>query len=432
MTNHNLRYKKSKSMLERALKHIPLGSQTFSKSHILLPTDAAPLFLTHAKGSRAWDVDGNEYIDLTNGLLPVVLGYCDPDVDRAVIEQLKKGVSFSLATTLEIELAEMLCEIIPCAEMVRYGKNGSDVTTAAIRLARAYTGRERVASCGYHGWHDWYIGATTRNKGVPKAVCDLTHRFEYNDLSSLREILEGHSGEFAAVIMEPMSAEEPLPGFLESVKSIAHEHGAIFIFDEIVTGFRFHIGGAQSMFGVVPDLATFGKSIANGFPISAIVGKTEIMREMEDIFYSFTFGGEALSLAAAIATIHKMRRENVIEVLWERGEKLSEATAAEIKRYGLDNIVKLKGMPPCKIFDFKDFDSIAADEIKSLFFQEVLSRGVLMWGSHNISYALTQDDTDSIISIYGQVLELMAEAIEKGDVRSRLYGPPPKPVFRIR
>jgi glutamate-1-semialdehyde 2,1-aminomutase len=428
----NPRYQKSQELLKRSLKRIPIASQTFSKSHILLPTHSAPLFLSHGKGSRAWDVDGHEYIDLINGLLPVVLGYCDPDVDAAVMNQMKKGVSFSLATTLEIELAEVLSEIIPCAEMVRYGKNGSDVTTAAIRIARAHTGRERVATGGYHGWHDWYIGATTRNKGVPKAVCELTHRFEYNKLTSLEGILDAHPGEFAAVIMEPMNTEEPSPGFLAGVRDLAHKHGALFILDEIITGFRYHLGGAQTYFGVTPDLATFGKSMGNGFPISVIAGKAEFMKEMEEIFYSFTFGGEALSLAAALATVSKMKKEPVIEKLWKTGKKLSDGTEAEIKRHGLEDVVKLKGMPPWKVFEFKDREPFTAAEIKSLFFQEVLERGILMWGNHNVSYAFTDEDLDTILSAYAQVTDLVAEALVKGDLRDRLYGPAPQPLFKVR
>ena len=271
------RYRKSRAMLERAQRVIPLGSQTFSKSRVVYPANAAPLFLTHGKGSHVWDVDGNEYVDFVNGLLPVILGYDDPDVIEAVSSQLKRGVTFSLATELEVELAELMREIIPCAEMVRFGKNGSDATSGAIRVARAHTGRDRVAVCGYHGWQDWYIGATTRNKGVPAAVGALTHKFPYNDLDALRRLLESHRGEFAAVMMEPMNVEEPRPGYLEGVRDLAHEHGALFILDEIITGFRYHLGGAQTLFNVVPDLATFGKSMGNGFPISAVVGRARYM-----------------------------------------------------------------------------------------------------------------------------------------------------------
>ncbi|MBW1735929.1 MAG: aminotransferase class III-fold pyridoxal phosphate-dependent enzyme, partial [Deltaproteobacteria bacterium] len=254
------RYRKSKEFLTRAEKVIPLASQTFSKSHIQYP-EASPYFLVRGKGSRVWDVDGNEYIDFVNGLLPVILGYCDPDVDKAVMEQMKKGVTFSLASPLECELAEMLVDLIPCAEMVRFGKSGSDATAGAVRVARAYTGRERVAVCGYHGWQDWYIGSTVRNKGVPECVRRLTHSFTYNDLSSLERLFDQYPGEIAVVILEPMNVEDPAPRFLEGVKEVTHKHGAILVFDEIITGFRYALGGAQELFGVVPDLAAVGKSM---------------------------------------------------------------------------------------------------------------------------------------------------------------------------
>jgi glutamate-1-semialdehyde 2,1-aminomutase len=210
-------------------------------------------------------------------------------------------VIFSLPHPIEAEVAELICEMVPCAEMVRFGKNGSDATSGAIRLARAFTGRDRVAVCGYHGWQDWYIGSTARHRGVPKATRDLTHTFAYNDLTSLDALLDAHAGEFAAVILEPMNVTDPAPGFLEGVKQRAHRHGAVLVFDETITGFRYANGGAQQLFGVTPDLATFGKGLANGYPVSAVAGRREIMKLMEEIFFSFTFGGEALSLAAARA-----------------------------------------------------------------------------------------------------------------------------------
>jgi len=426
------RYRKSQDLLERAQRVIPLGSQTFSKSRVVYPAGAAPLFLTHGLGSRVWDVDGNEYVDFVNGLLPVVLGYGDADVLRAVTGQLERGVTFSLATELEVEVAELLCDIIPCAEMVRFGKNGSDATSAAIRIARAHTGRDRVAVCGYHGWQDWYIGATTRNKGVPAAVGELTQKFPYNDLTALARLLESHRGQFAAVMMEAMNAEEPRPGFLQGVRDLAHEHGALFILDEIITGFRFHIGGAQSLFKVTPDLATFGKSMGNGFPISAVVGRAEYMRQMEEIFFSSTFGGEALSLAASLATIRKMQREPVLQTLESMGTRVMDMTRANMARSGLGEAIGIAGRPSWSLLQFRDAKGATAAEIKSLYLQELIARGILTAGSHNMSYAHTDEDLQRLDQAQQAALEVLREALDAGNVAARLAGPAIQPVFKVR
>ena len=315
------RYACSEALLERALKTIPLGSQTFSKSKTQYPLGVSPYFITRGDGARVWDADGNEYLDFINGLCAITLGYNDPDVTEAVRRQLDDGVIFSLPHPVEMEVAERIVDMVPCAEMVRFGKNGSDATAGAVRLARAHTGRDRVAVCGYHGWQDWYIGATARNRGVPQAVRDLTHTFPYNDPDALEQLLLAHPGEFAAVILEPMNVAEPLPGYLETVAELTRLHGALLIFDETITGFRYANGGAQEYFGVTPDLATFGKGLANGYPVSAVAGRRDLMQLMEEIFFSFTFGGETLSLAASAATLDKLRRENVTDHLARLGTR---------------------------------------------------------------------------------------------------------------
>ena len=262
------RYAQSEALLARAEQVIPLGSQTFSKSRIAYPHGVSPFFIERGQGCQVWDVDGNQYLDFVSSLLCVTLGYADADVNSAVSRQLADGVIFSLPHKLETEVAEQLVELIPCAEQVRFGKNGSDATAAAIRLARAVTGREHVAVCGYHGWQDWYIGSTTRDLGVPAAVKALTHSFSYNNLASLEALFSQYP--LAAVILEPMNLNWPEPGFLEGIRALCDRHGAVLIFDEIITGFRFAIGGAQQLFGVTPDLACFGKGMANGLPISAL------------------------------------------------------------------------------------------------------------------------------------------------------------------
>ena len=231
------RYKASEEMLERALKTIPLGSQTFSKSKTQYPFGVSPYFAKKAKGSRLWDVDGNEYIDFINGLLSITLGYCDEDVNSAIKNQLDSGSIFSIASELEIEVAEKICEMVPCAEMVRFGKNGSDATAGAIRVARAVTNRDHILVCGYHGWQDWYIGSTSRNLGVPESTQNLTHIFQYNNLESLEELFAKLEGKVAGVIMEPSNVYPPNDGYLQAVKDLAHKNGAILIFDETITGF---------------------------------------------------------------------------------------------------------------------------------------------------------------------------------------------------
>ncbi|MDE2396805.1 MAG: aminotransferase class III-fold pyridoxal phosphate-dependent enzyme, partial [Burkholderiales bacterium] len=348
-------FEKSMAFLARSEKVIPLGSQTFSKSRTQYPYGVSPYFITRGQGSRVWDLDGNEYIDFVSSLASITLGYQDPDVTAAVRAQLdESGVIFSLPHPLETEVAELICEMVPCAERVRFGKNGSDATAGAIRVARAHTGRDRVAVCGYHGWQDWYIGSTARHRGVPQATRELTHAFAYNDLDALRTLLAAHPGEFAAVILEPMNVAEPLPGYLQGVKELAHGHGALLVFDETITGFRYSNGGAQAHFGVTPDLATFGKGLANGYPVSAVAGRADVMKQMEEIFFSFTFGGEALSLAAAKATLTKLQREPVAATLAERGRQAMDGARAVIERHGLGDLFSVSGHPTWSFLNIKD------------------------------------------------------------------------------
>jgi len=426
------RYQKSQALLERALRVIPLGSQTFSKSHRQYPKNSAPLFLNRGLGGRVWDVDGNEYVDLVNGLLPVILGYQDKDVNHAIQQQLELGISFSLGTELEVQLAERLIDIIPCAEMVRFGKNGSDVTSAAIRLARAYTKHDRVAVCGYHGWHDWYVGSTVRNLGVPKQVSELTHRFEYNDIDSLKNLFRSYPGEFAAVIMEPMNASEPQADFLQLVKELAHKENALFILDEIITGFRFALGGAQELFDVKPDLATFGKAMGNGMPISALAGRADIMSLFEEVFFSGTFSGEALSIAAAIAVIDKMKREPVIESLWQKGSSLAKRVSQEINAFDLKDVFSLSGKPPWMILNISDYKDQSREAIRTLFIQEILAHGVLMQSSHNVSYAHDDQDFSRVLTAYHNVFSRIKQELDQGDLESRLASPALRPVFSVR
>ncbi|MBT3910331.1 MAG: aminotransferase class III-fold pyridoxal phosphate-dependent enzyme [Rhodospirillaceae bacterium] len=424
-------YGASRKLLDRALKAIPVGSQTFSKSYLQYPENA-PMFLTYGDGGCVWDVDGNSYVDFVMGLLPNVLGYRDPDVDAAISHQLGNGITFSLATELEVNLAEKLIEIIPTAEMVRFGKDGSDATSAAIRLSRAFTGRERIMASGYHGWQDWYIGATTRDKGVPEAVRGLTHMVPYNNLDGVAELLDAHPGEYAAMIMEPTNIAEPAPGYFADLKSLLQDHSVLLVFDEIITGFRFALGGAQELYGAAPDLSCFGKSMGNGMPISAVVGRADIMSEMEEIFFSGTFSGETLSIAASLAVIEKMKREPVIQTLWEKGGALAKKAEGLIKEHGLEDTISFVGAAPWKLLSFQNHNAANAKLIRSVFIQEMLRQGVLLTASHNISYAHNDENIATALAAYNHVLPLIHRGLEAGTLENQLAGPVIEPVFAVR
>jgi glutamate-1-semialdehyde 2,1-aminomutase len=426
------RYGRSEEMLARALKTVPLGSQTFSKSKMQYPYGVSPFFVEKGLGSHVWDVDGNEYIDFIMGLDSLTLGYNDSDVTAAVRKQLESGVIFSLPHPLEHQVAEQIVAMAPCAEMVRFGKNGSDATAGAIRLARAFTGRDHVAVCGYHGWQDWYIGSTPRNLGVPQATRDLTHAFAYNELDSLYQIFSQWKDQVAAVIMEPMNVTDPAPGFLEGVQELAKKNGAVFIFDETVTGFRLANGGAQEYYGVTPDLATYGKGLSNGYPVSAVAGKAEIMRLMEEIFFSFTFGGETLSLAAALATLQKLQREPVIATMSAQGKKVLDGVRKLLEACKVQHILSISGHPAWSFLTFHDTEQYSQWEIKTLFMQEMLARGVLILATHNMSYAHSNQDIDYLLNVYSQVLPIMADAVDNGKLYDYLRCEPLQPLFKIR
>lgn len=424
--------RKSFEYLARAEKIIPAGTQTFSKGPTQYVQGVAPVYLQSGQGSHVLDVDGNDYIDYVMGLGPITLGYCYPRVDEAIRRQLEEGITFSLMHPLEVELSELLVDLIPCAEMVRFGKNGSDATAGAVRVARAYTGREKIACGGYHGWQDWYIGTTTRDKGVPRSTKELTIPFEYNNIESLWRIFAENKDEIAAVIMEPIIIAEPEDNFLQEVKELTHKNGAILIFDEIVTGFRIALGGAQEYYGVTPDLATFGKGMANGMPISALVGRGEIMKEFNEAFYSFTFGGEALSLAAAMATIEEMKEKDVIGHLWKQGEKLTNGYNELAQAFGLIDYTKCIGLPDHSAFYFVDTEGKESLEMKSLFQQELLKRGILTIGVHVICFSHSDKDVAQTLEAYGDAMRVLRQAVDEGDIEKYLEGRKVQPVIRKR
>jgi len=426
------RYQRSENFLTKVEKLIPLGSQTFSKSRTQYPVGISPFFIDRAKGSKIWDIDGNRYIDLVSALASITLGYGDKEVDSSIKKQLKKGVGFSLPGVLEYEVSELLVELVPCAEMVRFGKNGSDATSAAIRLARAFTERDHIAVCGYHGWQDWYIGATTRNKGVPKAVQELTHQFLFNDSNSLQNLFDNFPNKIAAVILEPMNSAYPEDGFLESVKNICNANGAILIFDETITGFRCSKGGAQELFGVIPDLATFGKGIANGFPISAVVGRRDLMMEMEHIFFSGTFGGELLSLAAAKSVLQRHLDGSVTNKLISIGTDLNNRVADVISDTEMDGILSLSGHPTWKFLNWNEVNGFDVATLKTYFMQEMFEKGILILATHNVTLTHSNRDINQIVKSYSEVLGSMRKFINDGTLGNKLKVEPLKPLFKVR
>lgn len=426
------RYAKSEQQLARARSVIPLGAQTFSKSITQLPQNVSPFFADRAAGARLWDIDGNEYVDFNNALCSVTLGYCDPDVNSAVARQLNDGTIFTLSHKLETEVAERICRLMPCAEMVRFGKNGSDATSGAIRIARAFTGRDQVISCGYHGWQDWYIGATARNKGVPASTAAMNTIIPYNDLAALERALAQPDALVAAVIMEPMNVTYPAAGYLEGVAELTRAAGALLVFDETITGFRFAKGGAQELFGVTPDLATLGKGIANGFPLSAVCGRRDIMMEMEEVFFSFTMGGETLSLAAAKAVMDKLEAEPVVQTMSARGEQLVRGVHERIAKHRVEKLLGCSGHPTWSFLNFADADGVSSWEIKTLWLQEIFERGILSVGSHVINYSHTTADVDRLLDVYDEVFPILRDAVQQKSIRQCLKCDPLKPLFRVR
>lgn len=425
-----IKIKDSLRLKEKAKKLIPGCSQTFSKGPTQFVQGVAPVFLEKGKGAYVWDVDRNRYIDYAMALGPIILGHNYPKVSGAVRNALSKGTTFTLPHRLEVELSELLCRIIPCAQMVRLGKNGSDVTSAAIRLSRAYTDRDIIACCGYHGWQDWYIATTTMNKGIPEEVKKLTLTFEYNNIESLEKIFNKNKNKVACVIMEPTGVVEPCNDFLQKVEEITHKNGALLVFDEVVTGFRFALGGAQDYFKVIPDLACFGKAMGNGFPIAAIVGKKEIMRLFEEVFYSFTFGGEIVSTAAAIATIKELKDKNVIPYLWEQGRKIKDGYNVLTREFGFSESTECIGYAPRTVISFKNKKKEDNLIFKSLFQQECIKRGVLFTGNHNICYSHSNKDIDYTLRVYKTVLEIIKQGLKNNSLKRLLRGRPVESVFR--
>ena len=418
---------KSNELYDRALKVQKPVTQTLAKGPGQFSKGVAPKYLQKGKGSHVWDVDGNEYIDFNSAIGPISLGYAYPAVDQAIEKQLKEGITFSLMHPLEVELSELIQEIVPNAEAVKISKTGADVCSAAVRVARAFTKREKIFCCGYHGWHDWYIGITSRNAGIPEAIQNMTYTFEYNDIESIKAALDGS---VAALILEPFIFEAPKPGFLKELAEACTANGTLLIFDEMWTGFRIALGGAQEYFDVKPDLAVYSKACANGMPIALLTGRADVMELFNSEVFSYTtFGGEALSLAACIATINELRDKNVPQYLDEKGALLKDGYNSLAIETGMDIYTRCIGYNCRSMVTFTP-EAGNGLEVKTLMQQEMIKRGILWAGFHNMCYSHSDEDIAYTLSAYRDVMPIMKEAIQSGNVKQYLKGEVLEAVFR--
>ncbi|WP_234834857.1 glutamate-1-semialdehyde 2,1-aminomutase [Mycolicibacterium stellerae] len=417
---------------------VPGGAHTYARGADQYPVDMAPI-LDRGKGARVWDVDGNEFIEYGMGLRSVVLGHGYEPVVTAVQAAIADGVNFTRPTRLELAAAEDFLHLVPGADMVKFAKNGSDVTTAAIRLARAATGRDKIAICThpFFSVDDWFIATTEMANGIPDSVRRQTMRFEYNDLESLATLFAAEPDSIAAVILEPATATaEPADGFLEGVRALCDAHGAVLIFDEIITGFRWSVHGAQSIYGVTPDLSCWGKAIGNGFPISALAGRRDLMElgglntDRDRVFLlSTTFGAETTGLAAFRAVVQAFAREDPIATMEKSGQRLAEEVNDVSRELGIDEHFEVLGRPSCLVFATRDPEHKPSQLFRTLFLQEMLRVGVL-GQSFVISAAHTADDVDQTVDGVRQALHVYRQALEAGGVDGLISGAPVAPAIR--
>lgn len=430
-------FSKSRALQPTAHRLIPGGAHTYAKGDDQYP-EQAPGFIVRGKGCHAWDLDGNEFIEYGMGLRAVTLGHAYEPVVEAAYKQMQQGTNFTRPAKIEIDLAEAMLDVIHGADMVKFSKNGSDATTAAIKLARAYTGRDLVAVCGdqpFFSTDDWFIGTTEMNTGIPKAITDMTLKFRYNDLESLRNLLEQNSKKIACVMLEPETGTVPAPDYLKQAKALCEAHGVVFILDETITGFRWHLNGAQKFYDVVPHMSIFGKAMGNGFAIAALVGKREIMElgglehKKERVFLlSTTHGAETHSLAAALETIRIYRERNVVDFLWKQGERLRSQVNQSIAEHHLQGFFEVAGRPCNLIFATYDQDKKRSQIFRTLFMQELIRRRVI-GPSFVVSFSHSDEDIDSTAQVVHKALGIYRKAIDEG-AEKYLEGRPVKPVFR--
>jgi len=430
-----------RSHLLRSLAHslIPGGSHTYAKGDDQYPIES-PGFISRGEGSHVWDVDDNEFIEYGMGMRSVSLGHGHPAVAEAAYKEMRRGANFTRPSPIEIESAKEFLDIIAGAEMVKFSKNGSDVTSAAVRLSRAYTGRDLIAVCKdqpFFSVDDWFIGSTPMRAGIPKAIQNLTVSFEYNNIRSVRDLFERWPRQIACLIMEAEKEVEPGSGFLQEVVHLCHEHGTVFVLDEMITGFRWHLGGAQRFYGLNPDLSTFGKALGNGFSVAALAGKREIMRlggiehDSDRVFLlSYTHGAETHALAAAREVMRIYKKELVIEALWEKGALLRKGIEQVIATHGMAEWFQVTGRPCCLAYATLDEQRKPSQKYRTLFLQEIIKRGILA-PSFVVSYAHTVEDINRTIEAVDGTMAIYRKALE-GNIDQMLEGRSVKPVFRCR
>jgi len=433
-----LDFSENKKRQERIHQLIPGGCHTYAKGDDQFP-QLSPGIIARGKGCRVWDVDGNEFIEYGMGGRAVTLGHAYEPVIEAAIEAMYGGTAFTRANHWELAAAEEILAMVPGADMVKFTKDGSTTTTAALKLSRAYTGRDMVALCGDHpffSYDDWFIGTTPCDSGIPQSVKDLSVTFRYNDVDSVRHLFEQHPGRIACVILEPCKYEHPEDNFLHKVQELCREHGAVFILDEMITGFRMHNGGAQAYYDITPDLSTFGKAMANGFACSALMGKRHLMElggiqhDRERVFLlSTTHGAETHALAAAIATWRTYQNEPVIERMWAAGRRLAERGNAAIAAKGMSDYVQITGLPCNLVFSALNPQGERCQSYRSLLLQEIINRGVLA-PSLVVSYAHRDEDIDQTVDAFAGAMDVYARAIEQGSTDGLLVGQPSKVVYR--
>ncbi len=393
----------SEILYERALKHIPWGTQTNAKRPILEYSGTMPYFIERAKGCRFWDVDGDEYIDYRLSLGPVILGYGYPSVDAAVKGQLEKGVLFSMASPVEIELAEAISRIVPSMEMVRFGKNGVDANASNVRIARAYSGKDKMIRCGYNGYHDWFSTGISGN-GVPRILADYVYEVRYGDVEQVESILKSDASNISCILSSPYDFNEDISGdYPRALRKLADEYGVILIFDEVLTGFRLSICGAQEYFGVRPDLSSFAKAVANGFPLSVFGGKRKLMEKLNDFVITATYAGEALSIAAAIATLKVMETEKVHDHIYRMGQRLMDGFTAIAKRVGVE--VKIGGFPVASYFLFDYKDSEKNRKLHVELNRELYKERVFVYDRWFMSFSHKEADIDLTLERFERALK---------------------------
>ncbi len=436
------RVPKSMALWERAQQLIPGGTQLVSRRPTRYANGVSPVYAAKAKGARFWDVDGNEYIDWVSGIGAIILGYCDPVVDDAVKQQISTGTMYSINHELEVELAEELCNTIPCCEMVRYAKCGGEACAIAVRIARGATARDKILFCGYHGWHDWYLAANLSAEanlnahlfpgiepiGVPKALAETALPFPFGDVNALGNLLDQHRGQVAAVIMEPLRSELPPAGYLEGVRKLCSERDVVLIFDEVSCGWRTRIGGIQEYTGVTPDMTVLAKAISNGYPMGAVVGKRDVMEPATPMFISSTYWSDTIGLRAALTTIRELKKRNVPAYLDDLGQKLknrlngvAEETGAPVRCVGLNVHPSLQ---------FQTEDAAAKAKLSTLFIQEMAKRGSHGYPSFYTNASQGPAELDQTVNAAREVFPILRDGLERGKLDSLLETQVAQDAFR--